>query len=567
MTGNRHGARASRVHSDTRAMAGANTNGWSTIDTVRATPCEKVEGRAASGGVARDVVGDAIGSRVVGACRDHGSDCAASGYAALRAEVACSVPLDRSHDRVAPSRSPLAFLRDPLAALGAAAATGDAPRLWLGPVRVRLLVHPDAVRQVLVARQRDFSGLAFEAVRRIAGDGVIQVQGDAHRRQRRVMQPAFHRERLARYGEVMTTHAARWSDSLHDDETLAVREAMVALTLGIVGESLFGDADAAAVDDVRAYLDAGLSLFGPVTLPIARWLEYLPLPAVRRFTTLRARLDARIASMIVSRVADAHAGASSRDDLLAMLIAARDAERPEQDPAVADAATGMASRKAMQRDRTRPLDDRWIRDEVMTLVLASHETTASALTWCWRLLAEHPDAEARLHAEVDALGVQAPTMDDLPRLPWTRAVFDEALRLQPTVPFVFRRASADVALGDAGAGVTIRRGEVVVLSPYVTQRDGRWWHDPDAFRPDRWLDDTARAARPRFAWFPFGGGARVCIGEHFATAEAVLILATVARRWRLRHSDDAPGRTSARLDPLAPTRPSDRWRMRVERRR
>jgi cytochrome P450 len=464
------------------------------------------------------------------------------------------------------SRPSFAFLRDPLAALVAAAATGDAPQLRLGPVRVRLLVHPEAVREVLVTRQRDFRGLAFEAVRRIAGDGVIQVQGDAHRRQRRVLQPAFHRERLAGYGAVMSSHAARWAAARHEGETLALRESMVALTLAIVGESLFGDADAAAVDDVRAYLDAGLSLYGPITLPFARWLEHIPLPAVRRFTGLRDRLDARIAALITARVAEAHAGAPPREDLLAMLLAARDAERAAERDAARDGTPGAGDGARTAGDAPRPLDDRWIRDEVMTLVLAGHETTASALTWCWRFLAEHPEAEARLHAEVAALEGHTPTMDDLPRLPWTRAVFDEALRLQPTVPFVFRRATGAVPLGEAAGGTTLRRGEVVVLSPYVTQRDPRWWEAPAAFRPERWLDETARAARPRFAWFPFGGGARVCIGEHFATAEAVLILATVAQRWRLRRVEDAPGREAVRADPLAPTRPPERWRMRVMRR-
>ena len=449
--------------------------------------------------------------------------------------------------------SPLRALRDPLAALAAAAATGDAPRLWLGPARVRLLAHPDAVREVLVARQRDFRGLAFEAVRRIAGDGVLQAQGEAHRRQRRVLQPAFHRERLAAYGDVMVAHAARWADARHEGETLALREAMVALTLAIVGEALFGDADAAAVDDVRAYLDAGLALFGPLTLPIARWLDRLPLPASRRFVRVRDRLDARIADMVAARMADARAGQPPRDDLLAMLLGAREAER------AAEAAAGDAPAREV-----RALDDRWVRDEIMTLVLAGHETTASALTWAWRLLAEHPEAEARLHAEVDALGDRAPTMDDLARLPYTRAVFDEALRLHPTVPFVFRRATTTVPLGDAAPGVTLRRGEVVLLSPWITQRDARWWDAPEAFRPERWLDEPARAARPRFAWFPFGGGARVCIGEHFATAEAVLILATIARRWRLRRAPDAPGDAPVRVDPLAPTRPPAGWRVRIE---
>lgn len=443
-----------------------------------------------------------------------------------------------------------AFLRDPLGALVAAAATGDAPRLQLGPARVRLLAHPDAVREVLVARQRDFRGLAFEAVRRIAGDGVLQAQGDAHRRQRRVLQPAFHRERLGRYGQVMASHAVRWADGVQHGQQLPLRESMVALTLAIVGEALFGDADAAAVDDVRAYLDAGLALYGPLTLPVARWLEHLPLPAARRFVTHRARLDARIATLIAqARTARAHG--TERDDLLAMLLAARDAEAGDDERETARAAA-------------RPLDDRWVRDEIMTLVLAGHETTASALTWAWRLLAQHPEAEARLHAEVDALGGRPPTLEDLPRLPYTRAVFNETLRLWPTIPFVFRRAVSAVSLGDVAPGVTLRRGEIVALSPWVTQRDGRWWDAPEAFRPERWLDEAVAAERPRFAWFPFGGGARVCIGEHFATWEAVLILATVAQRWRLCLAPDAPGRGPARVDLTAPTRPPEAWRMRVE---
>ncbi len=460
------------------------------------------------------------------------------------------------------ARPRFAFLRDPLAALASAAATGDAPRLWLGPARVRLLVHPEAVRDVLVTRQRDFRGLAFEAARRIAGDGVLQAQGEAHRRQRRVLQPAFHRERFGTHGAVMSTHAARWAAARHDGETLPLRNAMVALTLGIVGESLFGDADAAAVDDVRDYLDAALSLYGPLVVPVARWIERVPLPSVRRVRTRRARLDTRIAAIVAARTEAARVGAPCRDDLLTMLLSARDAELAAERAVDAESPRNVAHGGA--NGARRPLDDRWVRDEIMTLVLAGHETTASALTWAWRLVAEHPDVEARLHAEVDALDRDIPTLDDVPRLPYVRAIFDETLRLHPTVPFIFRRAMAAVPLGDGAPGVVLRPGEVVVLSPWVTQRDARWWDAPDTFRPERWLDDADRAARPRFAWFPFGGGARVCIGEHFATSEAVLILAAVARRWRLRIAPDHPGRERTRLDPLAPTRPPSTWRMRVE---
>lgn len=455
---------------------------------------------------------------------------------------------DRSPPRP-PRLLPLAFRRDPLGTLEALAAMGDATAVRVATARVRLLAHPDAVREVLVTRQRDVEGLAFEAVRRIIGEGVLQAQGEAHRRQRRVLQPAFHRARLAAHGDVMAAHAVRWVESRRDGEILPLRATMVALTLAIVGGALFGDADAAAVDDVRAYLDAGLALYGPLTLPIARWMEHLPIPAARTFRAARGRLDARIAALVAAR----RAAADDQDDLLALLLAARDA------------------------DDTGALGDRWVRDEVMTLVLAGHETTASALAWAFRRLADHPEAEAALHAEVDAVlgppgAARAPGADDVARLPWTRAVFDETLRLHPTIPFVFRRARADVPLppGDGhddghGDGAVLRRGEVAVLSPWVTQRDARWWPDPLAFRPARWLDEAARAVRPRFAWFPFGGGARVCLGEHFATMEGVLILAAVASRWRLRPLPDAAGRPE-RLDPAAPTRPPESWRVRVERR-
>jgi cytochrome P450 len=151
-------------------------------------------------------------------------------------------------------------------------------------------------------------------------------------------------------------------------------------------------------------------------------------------------------------------------------------------------------------------------------------------------------------------------MADVPQLRYARAVFDETLRLWPTIPFVFRRATCAMSLGDGANGVTLRRGEIVVLSPYVTQRDGRWWDAPEAFVPERWFDETI--TRPKFASFPFGGGARVCIGEHFATAEAVAILATVAQRWRLRLAADV-GR-DARVELTAPTRPPAGWRVRVE---
>jgi cytochrome P450 len=448
----------------------------------------------------------------------------------------------------------LAARRDPLAYLQRLAREhGDVVRVRFGPARLWLLSHPELVKDVLVTHHRRFRGLAFEAGKRVIGNGLLTAQGDAHRRQRRLVQPAFHRDRMSAYGDVMAAHARRWRDARHPGERLPLRAAMVELTLGIVGETMFGADQADAIDDVQALVDTGMRLYGPLTLPVARWLEHLPLPVARRFVRARARLDARVAALLAGRRAEAAAGEAERDDLLAMLLAAREAARADG-----------ADVPPLDPDGARTLDDAWVRDEVMTIFLAGHETTASALTWAWWLLARHPEVEARLHAELDAVlgtGEAAPGPADIAALPYARAVFAEALRLWPTVPMVFRRVVEPHEVATAGGRWTLPRGDVVVLSPWVVQRDPRWWPEPDAFRPERWL--TPAPERPRQAWFPFGGGARVCVGEHFALLEGALVLATVAQRWRLEADGEGARPAAAALNPLAGTRPPDDWRLRV----
>jgi cytochrome P450 len=204
------------------------------------------------------------------------------------------------------------------------------------------------------------------------------------------------------------------------------------------------------------------------------------------------------------------------------------------------------------------LTDQQIRDEVVTIFLAGHETTASALTWSWYLLAQHPEAQQRLHAELDAvLGDRPPGLDDLPHLPYTSRVFAEALRLYPTAAMIFRRALEDHPVGE----YMIPKGGIIMLSQYAMHRDPRFYPNPDAFDPDRWAPEV-RANRPRFSYFPFGGGPRVCIGEGFATMEGALVLATIAQRWQPQLLAERP----VQLDPKLGTRPSDELRLRLERR-
>jgi cytochrome P450 len=309
---------------------------------------------------------------------------------------------------------------------------------------------------------------------------------------------------------------------------------MMRLTLAVVGKTLF-DADVEReAPEIGGALTEAFHAFGFAVLPLGELLQRVPfLPPVRRFNRARARLDATIYRIIDAHRADERAG-RDRGDLLAMLMAADD-----------DGPGG----------RGGGMTDRQLRDEAMTIFLAGHETTANALTWSWYLLSQHPEAEARLHAELDAvLGGRPPAPGDAARLPYTRAVLAESMRLYPPAWVIGRRATEPYTV----RGETLPARTVVLVSQYVVHRDPRWWPDAEAFRPERWAAEAPE--RPKFAYFPFGAGTRVCIGEQFAWMEGVLLLATIAQRWRLRL---APGH------PVAPQaiitlRPRHGMRMVVE---
>jgi cytochrome P450 len=298
---------------------------------------------------------------------------------------------------------------------------------------------------------------------------------------------------------------------------------MSALTLGIAGETLFGARVDGAAGEVADALAASLRVAPLAFVPGGAALLRSPLPAARRFRTARTRLDAVVLGMIADRrraraAGEARGGEAPRDDLLAMLLDATDPEAEGGDAG--------------------PMSDAQLRDEVMTLFLAGHETTASALAWTWHLLSHHPAAQERLHAELDAAlsgpdgAPRAPTFDDLPRLPYARMVLSEAMRLYPPAYAVGRLCAESTMLG----GYRVERGWGVLTSPWLAHRDPRWWPEPERFLPERWAADDP--GRPRFAYFPFGGGSRICIGEQFAWTEATLVLATLARRWTVR---PAPG--------------------------
>jgi cytochrome P450 len=445
-----------------------------------------------------------------------------------------STPDARARRAGSPLFDLLAFRRDPLKFLTRLAREhGDAVQFRLGPQRALLLNHPELVRDALVTRGDHFhKGRALQRSKRLLGEGLLTSEGEYHRRQRRLAQPAFHRRRVESYGAVMVEYAARNSARWHDGETLDVAHEMMRLTLSIVGKTLFNSDVEAEADDIGRALTEMLELFQMLLLPYSEYLERLPLPANRRFARGRAKLDAVIYRIIDER----RASGADTGDLLSMLLLAQDEE----------GATGGMS-------------DEQLRDEALTIFLAGHETTANALAWTWYLLAQNPEAEAALHAELDAVleGARLPTVEDLPRLPYTEMVLAESMRLYPPAWVVGRLAVKDYEVG----GYVAEAGTLVLLSQYVMHRDQRFFPDPLRFDPARFTPE-AKETRPQYAYFPFGGGARRCIGEGFAWMEGTLLVAAIARRWRMRL---VPGQEVVPL-PRMTLRPKHGLRMLLEER-
>ncbi len=394
--------------------------------------------------------------------------------------------------------------RDPLALFTRMARTyGDVVFFKLSGEQAYFVNEPQFIRDVLVTNQRNFTkSRGLERARKLLGEGLLTSEGTSHLRSRRLLQPMFHRERIGSYAAVMVQRADQMRRRWQDDQTFDAAKEMMRVTLAIVGQTLFSTDVESKADEVGVALTQVMSTFFLNLLPGADFIEKLPIPALRRARAARERLDALIYEMIAER----RRSAADRGDLLSTLLETRD------------------------EDGTGGLSDQQVRDESMTLLLAGHETTANALTWTWYLLSQHPEAEVKLHEELDrVLGGRLPTMDDLPRLPYVERVVSEVLRLYPPAWVIGRRAIAEHRVGD----YVVPPRALVFMSPYIMQRDSRFYDDADRFNPDRWTPEF-KASLPPFAYFPFGGGARKCIGDQFALMEAALVLATIAQHWKLR---------------------------------
>jgi cytochrome P450 len=378
--------------------------------------------------------------------------------------------------------------------------TRDYPRIAsIGPPRqpVYLVTHPDLIRQVLVASNRSLEkGPALTGAGLLLGDGLLTLPGLLHKPRRRLVNPSFHHERIAGYAEAMV----QATDELHREWAtrrpglnLDMAQEMSALTLSIVGRALFGAELAGESDTVYRSLEHAMLGWEKTLVPGGDRLLRLPLPVFKRMWAAKDNLDALVARLV------RRSATTPGDDLVSGLLAS--------------------------------LTEDEVRHEAMTLLLAGHETTANALTWCWHLLSGNPTAAEALHAELDGLG-HAATYADLPALPWATACIAETLRLYPPAWILERLVTEDIELD----GFTIEAGAIVLASQYAAHRDPRWWDRPEQFDPSRWITADGRfdedaPGQPRGAWFPFGAGTRQCIGESFAWSEAILVLARLAPHW------------------------------------
>ena len=380
---------------------------------------------------------------------------------------------------------------------------------------IYFLNHPDLIEHVLVTNYQSFiKGEALQSNRRIFGNGLLTNDGDSWLQQRHLIQPAFHRDRIESYGDTMVAYTERMMAAWHDGEVRDIHRDMMRLALEIVAKVLFNVEVTADTDRIAGALNTFMELGSRGRMLLPPILRLLPTADNFRYRRAARQLDDIVYGLIHRRRLDVEIA----DDLL----------------------SGLLQAQAIGR---RAMSDEQLRDEVMTLLLAGHETTAVSLSWTWYLLAQYPEVEKKLWSELRAvLNGRSPRVQDLSRLPYTERVVKEAMRLYPPAWAIVRNSLKDSDLG----GYRVPAGATVMMSQWVMHRDPRYYDQPEQFNPDRWLEGRAKGAS-KFTYFPFGGGPRTCIGASFATMEGVLVLAAIAQSYQVRVVQDCP------VEPLPTT--------------
>jgi cytochrome P450 len=463
------------------------------------------------------------------------------------------------------------FLRDPLTVLhNLSKEYGDISHFKFGGQHIYLINHPDYIKDVLVTYNNNFiKSRGLQLAKRILGEGLLTSEGELHHSQRQLIQPIFQPDEISKYANIMTDYAqdisSRWNDDHHG--TIDIHREFMHLTLAIVSKAFFNvSIEESETKEIDQYVTTIIEYFNRARIPFAGIIEKLPLPNNMRFRHAKKQLDT-----IIYRIIDSHRrnsnsnhhhnkqdGSYPHKDLISLLL---------QGQIDAYISANENNKSANKRNNNK-IDNiintnnkQQLRDNVTTIFLAGHETVANALTWTFYLLSQNPKEEKMLHNEVDSVldddnndDHRVPTVKDIPNLEYTERVFAESMRLYPPAWAIGRQAMNDCKIGD----YVIPAGSSILMSQYLMHRDPRYFPEPERFDPERW-NPQEKAKRPRFSYFPFGGGPRSCIGEPFAWMEGILVIATIARRWKMTIIPEHP----VILQPLVTLRPKYGMQMRL----
>ncbi|WP_096200738.1 cytochrome P450 [Bacillus sp. FJAT-45350] len=426
-----------------------------------------------------------------------------------------------------------AFQSDPLGFLTQLSKENDVASFRLGPFhKVRLISDPKIIKEILVTKQKYFvKSQDMKVLKSVVGNGLLTSEKDIHQRQRRLIQPAFKKNHISSYGEDMIQTTDDYIQQWKDNEQRTISEDMMNITLGIISKTMFG------MPFKDGHKQIGVPMETIMRQAIKRMRTILPLPLWvptknnKKYTQAVKSLD----NVLYEIISERRKNGEQKEDLLGILMDAKDE-------------TGINQ-----------MSDRQLRDELMTIFLAGHETTANALIWTFYLLAQNPEAERKLYEEIDGvIGSRKPSPDDYINLSYTQNVFSEALRLYPPAYVIGRKVDKDVEI----EGHHFKRGDMILISQYVMHRKPEYFENPNSFIPER-FEKEQRKKLPEYAYFPFGGGPRVCIGNHFAMMEAVLVIATIARRFRLKLAEEPK---KVKPQPVITLRPKHGLQMFIEER-
>jgi cytochrome P450 len=456
---------------------------------------------------------------------------------------------------ILPNRILRDFIRDPIKTLMHTAYTyGDIAHFYFGRQHVYLINNPQYIEDILIRSYKNFKkSRGLQVAKRLLGEGLVTSEGEYHDRQRKIIQPAFHPNLVKKYGEIMTTFAENMSERWIDGTTLDIHKEMIKVTSSIISKAVLGsDIKSEEGDQVGDALLTCAQYFNHLLTPLGGLIGKIPVLRINKnFQVAKKKLDSIVYEMIKEHRDNENKVVSPRQmDLLYTLLHAQDEEA------------------GIER-----MSDSQLRDEVMTIFLAGHETTANALTWTFYLLSQNPDVEAKLYEEICSVldnnndnknysnnitKKRVPTIKDVPKLEYTEKVFRESMRLYPPAWTLGRQVINDYKVDK----YIIPTGSIILMSQYVMHRNPLYFSDPELFNPDRWTKE-AKLHLPRFSYFPFGGGIRGCVGESFAWMEGILLIATFCKQWKMHHDINH----KAELKPLITLRPKYGMQMKLERRR